>query len=96
MCLDLGQRRFGANRVATPLPTAATGPSEAAMGNHTGESPQGVSIVRTDVSTDAASRLTDRTRITRNVEAGRMKIHGHSCQAHASGRHASAYSERFA
>ena len=31
MCPDLEQRRFGASRVASPLPTAATGPSEAAM-----------------------------------------------------------------
>jgi hypothetical protein len=33
---DLELRRFGASRGASPLATAATGPSEAAMGNHTG------------------------------------------------------------
>src|ERR1019366_9712106 len=53
---DLEQFRFGASRGASPLPTAATGPSEAAMGNHTGESPQEVSIVRTDTGTPARSR----------------------------------------
>jgi hypothetical protein len=36
MCPDLEQRRFGASRGASPLPTAATGPSEAAMCNHGG------------------------------------------------------------
>jgi hypothetical protein len=47
MCPDLEQRRFGVSRGASTLPTAATGPSEAAMGNHMGESPQEVAIVRT-------------------------------------------------
>jgi hypothetical protein len=59
MCLDLERRRFGASRVASPLPTAATGPSEATMDNHTGESPQEVSMVRTD--TDTAATLDGRS-----------------------------------
>jgi hypothetical protein len=36
MCPDLEQRRFGASRVASPPPTAATGPGETAMCNHGG------------------------------------------------------------
>ena len=71
MCLDLEQRRFGASRVASPLPAAATGPSEAAMGNHTGESTQEVSIVRTCLCsnpTDApSSGLLARTRPSANA-----------------------------